>query len=116
MPPIRIALHIGKESVDAVDDAPQIDVEHPAPVIEGQIRDHADRAYAGIIAENMDCPMPIHDLIGESLNLIELADVRRDALDAELRAGRIDCAGINIGDDHPRTGGLQSFGNAPAHA
>ena len=60
------------EDADAVDDTPQVDVEHPLPVIEREVRDATHRSDSGVVAHNVDATELRLNLVGQALHISRL--------------------------------------------
>ena len=51
---VDCARRIGRKLVQPVNDAPQVDVEHPTPVVERLVLDQVERGHARVVAQHVD--------------------------------------------------------------
>ena len=54
MTALAVLADVRQEAPDAVHDAHQVDVDHPAPIIDRDLVDAAATCDAGIVADDMD--------------------------------------------------------------
>ena len=91
-----------QEGADAVQDAHQVDIEHPSPIVERDVVDAAGGGDTGIVANHMDIPECLKCGVGRVLDADGVGDVTGDAayvgpeaVQAFNRGGQ--CAGLDIG-------------------
>ena len=111
MPALAVLLEYGQERVHAVDDAPQVHAEHPAPVVEGQVGDRRERPDAGVVADHVHGPVPVEHGTGQGVDAGRVAHVGLHAGRADLRGGRFHRVPLDVGDDHPRALGDEPGGD-----
>ncbi|MCY1178077.1 hypothetical protein D9M73_184120 [compost metagenome] len=70
--------------MDTMDDAPKIDVEHPLPVIQSEVRYGRHRADACVIAQDVDFAMQVNHCVGQSLYACAAGHVGANAGRADL--------------------------------
>ena len=63
-----VGADVRQEGADAVQHAHQIDVEHPAPVVERDVVDAAGGRNAGIVADHMDVAEGLDCLLGRAID------------------------------------------------
>ena len=64
-----------QERLDAVDRAPQVDVDHPAPVAVGDVGDRAGVGDARIVEDQVHLAQQAERFVGEVLDGVQLRDV-----------------------------------------
>ena len=89
----------GREHVGAVDRTPEVDAEHPLPVLKGEFADRGSAgADPGIVDHQRGCGAePRLRLDGQILDIIELGDVASDC--DGLATEFADCGDGSLGGD-----------------
>ena len=95
--------HPRHEGVDRVHEAEDVDVEHPAPVVEALRSDRRRADHAGVVAEHVDAAIALVATLGQRLDGCHVAHVdglgaRLGARGGEFRRHRLGGAGLDIGD------------------
>ena len=115
--------HGGHEGVDAVDDAIDVDVERPTPIIHLVLPERPFRtgADAGVVAEQMDGAEPLERGIAKLLHRGEIGDVAAHPDDVESfgleLAHRLgERVVIHVGQHHLHTLAGESFAHGPTDA
>jgi len=98
-----------QEAADAVQHAQQIDVDHPAPIVEREGLDAAGGRDAGIVADHMDVAECIECRLRRARDAVGIGDIAGDAAHirrdlAQAFDGRIKRAGLDIGQQHLHAG------------
>ena len=97
-----------QERLDAVDRSPQVDVEHPSPVIVGHLQDGPADGHAGVVEHDVHGAEGVERGVGGFAGQIERLDSGRLAAIEVLREADLDAEhDVPVGLD-----GLQCFGNA----
>ena len=92
----------GQERLDAVDRAPQVDVDRPAPVVVGHVEDRAADGDAGVVEHDVDLAEGIERGVGHRLHGLQRAHVADDAVGlgtvgAQLGDGAVEGALLDVG-------------------
>ena len=109
MAAFAVGADMRQEALDAVQHAHQVDVDHPAPVVERDMVDAAAGGDAGIVADHMDVAEPLERRLRGALDAFGIGDVADGAVDVgrdlaqafDRRAKRI-C--LDIGNHHLHAG------------
>jgi hypothetical protein len=91
------------EGLDAVDDAPEVDVDHPAPVVVGHAHDRAAHRDARVEEYDVHAAHRIECSVGQGVDRLAVADVAHDALRlhaerADLRDRGVERAALDVGE------------------
>jgi hypothetical protein len=103
-------LHFRQEGADSIEDAVDIDLENLAPFRIGQFSERlSKRAYAGIVAENIDRPEPFtHRFLGRGRQRYVQVDAMHHLPSGiDVVAGFRKRFHIDIGEHHPAAGGAK---------
>jgi hypothetical protein len=98
----------GQERLDGMDRAPQVDVDHPAPVVVRHLRDRTRDHNAGIAEDHVDLTEKTKCLIGEVNHLLEIPDiahhaVRFEPLGLQMRDRLLQRRLIDVGEHDSRS-------------
>src|SRR6185437_7337366 len=95
--------HSRQESLDAVDDAPQIYLDIPVPVRVRVSLDVAQRAHAGVVTEYVNAAEYPLTLVRGRLERASICHIQLDEMcvvpGSQLGFGGIEMVGADIGDD-----------------
>ena len=116
MAAFAVAADMRQEASDAMQHAHQVDVDHPAPVVERDVIDAAAGGDAGIVADHMDVAERREGGLRRALDAGGVRDVAGAALDvgrdlAQAFDGFTQRIGLDIGDHHLHAGA----GKSPRH-
>ena len=78
--------HMRKERGDAMDDAHEIDVDHPAPGVDADVVDAAAAADAGIVADDVNVAELCERRLRRAFDSVRVGDVANDR--GDIRAVR----------------------------
>ena len=103
--------HAGHEAADRVDDAVEVDAEHPLPVAQRALPQQSAREHPGVVAQHVRAAMVGECSVGQPLHRIAVRDIGDDGgrsaadafdeLDGLGQRGRFD---VGRDDDHPFVG------------
>ena len=99
--------------MQAVDHAPQVDAEHPLPIGQGELDDVPPPPTPALLQSRSTRPNRRH-VVGEGLDRCRIAHVGRDPGDPELGGGRLEGAGLHVGDHHGHALASQARRQRPA--
>jgi hypothetical protein len=102
--------------VHAVDDAEQVDVDHPPPVGKAEVLHQGQWADTRVVADNVDGPEPVQRGTCERLDACRVRHVRVHRDRAELGGRLVHRLVLDVGDDDANARGGQRLGDAPADA
>ena len=110
-----------KEHADAVDRAPQVDVDDPAPLFFRQRFDAPGGDDAGVVAHDVDGAERVERRVRQRSNVVEPGDVRTHADRVvsglhELCCGGGGGGGVDVGDDHVHALGRETVDDRPTDA
>jgi hypothetical protein len=114
VPALAVGLEYGQERVHAVDDAPQVDAEHPAPVVDCQVGDRGERPDARVVADHVHGTERLDGGAGQIGDALRVAHVDGNAGGADLRGCRLHGVPLDVGDDHLGALGGEPGGDALA--
>ncbi len=100
--------HARQERLDAVDRAPQVDVDHPAPVAVGDVSDRASIGDACVVEDQVHLAEQAEGFVGEVLDGVKLADVAQHtvcfrAVGAEPLDRLVQRGLVDVGEHDPGT-------------
>ena len=103
-----LRLHARKKGLQPVDDAVEIDAEHPLPIRVGAPLERLERGDPGVVAEHMRGPEALVDILGERFDGAAVDHVRRDRqrLAADCKQLGADLLGrvlVDVRDRDPHT-------------
>ena len=118
----RLAAQDRQEARQSVDDAPQVHVEHPPPIIERLVLDQVERGHAGVVAQHIDPPEPVDRHLRQSVR--PTPDRRRPPSTASASPpaprqpirDRLGFATVEVGEHDRRPGGDERLGEGAADA
>ena len=95
-----------QERLDTVDRAPQIDIDHEAPVVVAGLDDRTGVGDAGVVEHDVDLAEHAKRLVGQVLDVVELAHVahdtvRVDPVRAQGRDRIVQRGLIDVGEHRP---------------
>jgi hypothetical protein len=98
----------------AVDDAPEVDVHHPAPVVERVFPNVAEHFHTGVVADDVCRAIVIPCGVGEGFDLFRFAHVGAagehfGAVRTERVRCRFEPVGFDVGDDEFHALGGERF-------
>ena len=101
--------HVRQEAADAIEHAHQVDVDHPAPIVE---RDRVDAAAGGnacIVADHVDIAEGLVCRVRSALDTAGIGNVAHNATHigtelVQFTQSGIQCAGLDIGQHHFHAG------------
>ncbi|CAB4889214.1 unannotated protein [freshwater metagenome] len=102
--------------MDAVDDAPQVDVEHPLPVIKREVSHATHRSDTGVIDNDVDLAESLNNAVCERLNGCGAGHVYLNARHAKFGGGSGDSRFVHAGDDDGGAGFFQALRNSFANS
>ena len=73
---VLLRLHVGQGRGDAIQNALDVHVDHPVPVIDLKSLQGRDRHQAGIVEHHVDPPVRLHGTIHQPPDLGLIGDVR----------------------------------------
>ncbi len=76
---------MGEEGSNAVDDAPEVDADHPFPRLDPTEPRIGEARYAGVVAEHVDVPEALDRRRRQLFELVGLADVDADGEGVDAR-------------------------------
>jgi hypothetical protein len=79
-PPAPCSRNLGKNASTAWIEAPQVDVDHPMPVVVRHLRERARHNDAGVAEDDVHPAKQAEGLIREVNHLLEMSDVAHDAV------------------------------------
>ncbi len=93
-----------QESLDGVDGAPQIDVDHPAPVVVRHLRDRTSDHDAGVAEHHIDLAEKTKRLVGQVRHLLEKPNiahhtVRLKSLRLQMRDSLLERRLVDVGEN-----------------
>ncbi len=102
VPALPVRLDPRHEGDDAVDDAAEVDAEHPVPVLVRRVGDVVEEVDAGVVAEDVHVPEDALGLVGGTRERLAVGDVQLDRVHvaAELGRRRLEVVGADVGDRH----------------
>ena len=100
VPALAVRLDPGNERDDAVDDAAEIDAEHPVPVLVRRVCDVVEEVDAGVVAEDMDVPENALGLVRGTSERFAIGHVELDRMyvTADLPHRGLEVIGSYVGD------------------
>ena len=116
MPAAGRVLQDRQEDAGAVDDAPEVHVDDPAPVGLGEVGDAPERADARVVDDDVDGAEALHRRVGEGLDAAAVADVGLDGERAEVVGGPVQRRHLDVADHELRAGRGQAAGDAQPDA
>jgi hypothetical protein len=113
---LAVRLDPGDERHDAVDDAAEVDAEHPVPVLVRRVGDVVEQVDAGVVAEHVHVPERALRLVGGAGERLPVGHVQPDREDvaAERRRRLLEMVGPHVGDRDVHAGGEERPGHAEA--
>ena len=114
-------VHDRKRRVHAVEEAEQVDVDHPLPLLDVGAHDRAEQHHAGVVDEDVEAAEPRVDLLDEPLGLLPVGDVglerdRAAALALDPLDQRLEPVGPASADTDRSTGAREGQGRGLADA
>jgi hypothetical protein len=104
VPALTMRLDPGHERDDAVDDAAEVDAEHPVPVLVGRVGDVVEEVDPGVVAEDVDVPEDVLGLVRGPRERLAVGHVELDRVDVELGFRGFEMVGPHVGDRHSHSG------------
>src|SRR5262249_5647427 len=103
------------EYVDTVDDAAQVDVQHPVPDVERRIENRPARCDARVETDEVRGSEAGQRLVAQSLHVLDRTNVALHAHDAialatQLVDGRVDRTGLDVADRDAHARGREAVG------
>jgi hypothetical protein len=98
---LPVRLDARHERDDAVDDAAEVDAEHPVPVLVGRVGDVVEEVDPGVVAEHGDLAEHLLRLVGGARERLAVGDVELDRVHVELRCGCLEVVVADVGDCDP---------------
>ena len=111
MAAVLVGEELGQEGVDAVDDAPQADVDDPLPVLEREVLDLAAPAHAGVVAHHVHGTEAVEHCVAQGQHAVGVGDVGAHAHHAELVRSRLQHRRLDVGDHHVHALGREPRGH-----
>ena len=125
MPAFAVLKHMRHESLQAVQDAVEVDAEHPVPLGTGQFPDcgvdGAGAGHPGVVAKDVHLAEGVYGPLGQVEDAFPDHGVDRHADDLGLALPKLlhrPVQGIllDVGEHHPHSGGSEPFGQREADA
>ena len=96
--------HHGREQAHAMDDAPEINPQHPFPVLHGVFPDQAAGANASVVEDKVRRAKTLEHRLAHGLHLIGIGHIELEgqhlgARSLHLGAGLVECIGLHV-DQH----------------
>ena len=89
--PVALAEHQRVGGVHAVHDAPEVDIDHPVPVIQSQFLDHAADRDPGVVEDQIELAVvgrDLYDEVGDGTRIPDVYGNRRQPGPARCRPAR----------------------------
>jgi hypothetical protein len=96
----------GQERLDTVNRPPQVDVDHEAPIVVAGVHDRACVGDARVVEHHVHVTEHTKRLIGQALDIVELAHVADDAVcvdavGAQYRDRVVQRGPVDVAEHHP---------------
>ena len=116
MTAVAVRLDPGDERHDAVDDAAEVDAEHPVPVLVRRVGDVVEEVDPGVVAEHVHVAERPLRLVRRACECLPVGHVQPDREDVGAECGRrlLEVVSPYIGDRDLHAGGDECPGQAEA--